>query len=144
MIVQSTRFGDIDVSKDRLIDFGDGLLGFPDSKSFILVEIEDDPYYFWFQSTTEAQLAFLVARPWDFFPDYEIDVPDDIVACLGLEDPAHSEVFLLLTVQTDGDRPTGVTANLLGPVVVNSENRRASQVVQHSSDYSAREPLGAN
>ncbi len=144
MIVQSTRFGEIDVSEDRVIDFGDGLLGFPESTSFILVEIEDDPYYFWFQSVTEAELAFLVTRPWDFYPDYEIDVPDDTVAGLGLEDPAHSEVFLLLTVQTNGAEATGITANLLGPLVVNTENRRASQVVQHSTDYSTREPLGAS
>lgn len=141
MIVESTRFGPLDLPDDRIIDFGPGLLGFPESGSYCVVEIEGDADYFWFQSTDVPELAFLATRPWDFFPDYEIDVPEETLTQIGLDDPADSEVFLLLTVQREGDESTAITANLLGPVVVNTETHRARQLVLDNTRYGTREPL---
>jgi len=142
MKVESSRFGEMNVHDDSPIDFGDGLLGFRESQFFVVVEIEDDPYYFWLQSTDEPEVAFLLTRPWDFFPDYEIDVPDDVQTQLELDDPTDSEIFLLLTVQLDGDQPAGITANLLGPIVVNTRLKRARQIVLSGAEYSTHEPLG--
>ena len=143
MIVTSTRFGTLDVPDDRAIDFGPGLLGFPDGRRYVLVEIEDDEDYFWIQSVELAEIAFLCIRPWDFFPDYELDVPDDIQEQIDLHDPVDSEVFLLLTTHHDGEELVDITANLLGPIILNSGNLQARQVVLNSSEYSTREPLAA-
>jgi flagellar assembly factor FliW len=69
MRVTSSRFGEMDVRDDAPIDFGGGLLGFASSTSYVVVEIEDDDYYFWLQSVEEPEVAFLATVPWDFFPD---------------------------------------------------------------------------
>lgn len=143
MIVTSTRFGSLDISEDRAIDFGPGILGFPDGQRYVLVEIEDDEDYFWIQSVEIDDVAFLCIRPWDFFPDYELDVPDDVQEQIELLDPADSEVFLLLTTHHEDDELVDITANLLGPIILNSSNRRARQVVLNNSEYSTREPLVA-
>jgi flagellar assembly factor FliW len=45
-----------------------------------------------------------------------------------------------LTVRTD---PAGVTANLLGPLVINNRTGRGRQLVLSTSDYSARHPVVA-
>ncbi len=131
----------MDVRDDAPIDFGGGLLGFASSTSYVVVEIEDDDYYFWLQSVEEPEVAFLATVPWDFFPDYEIDVPDVVQEELGLDDPADSEIFLLLSVQLEGDQPVGITANLLGPIVVNKNLKRARQIVLDGARYSTQEPL---
>jgi flagellar assembly factor FliW len=141
MRVTSSRFGEMDVRDDAPIDFGGGLLGFASSTSYVVVEIEDDDYYFWLQSVEEPEVAFLATVPWDFFPDYEIDVPDVVQEELGLDDPADSEIFLLLSVQLEGDQPVGITANLLGPIVVNKNLKRARQIVLDGARYSTQEPL---
>jgi flagellar assembly factor FliW len=60
---------------------------------------------------------------------------------LGLDDPADSEIFLLLSVQLEGDQPVGITANLLGPIVVNKNLKRARQIVLDGARYSTQEPL---
>ena len=144
MIVQSTRFGTLETTPDRALNFEAGLLGFPDTRSFYVVEISGEDHYFWLQSGELPELAFLMTRPWGFFPDYEIDVPDDVQEQLGLEDPAHSEVFLFLTVSRDeNDEPAEITANLLGPIVVNTKTRKACQVVLDDSSYGTRQPLVA-
>lgn len=143
VIVTSTRFGSLDISEDRAIDFGPGILGFPDGQRYVLVEIEDDEDYFWIQSVEIDDVAFLCIRPWDFFPDYELDVPDDVQEQIELHDPADSEVFLLLTTHHEDDELVDITANLLGPIILNSSNRRARQVVLNNSEYSTRQPLVA-
>ncbi len=143
VIVESTRFGTLDVDDARVLDLGPGLMGVPGSERVVLVEIEDDDHYFWLQSADEPDLAFLATRPWDFFPDYELDVPDDVQRDLDLDDPADCEVFVVLTVQREGDEAIGLTANLLGPIVMNATNRTGRQVVLNNSDYTTKEPLAA-
>ncbi len=143
MIVTSTRFGSLDIPDERAIDFGPGILGFPDSQRYVLVEIEDDEDYFWIQSVEVDDVAFLCIRPWDFFPDYELDVSDDVQEQIELHDPVDSEVFLLLTTHHEDDELVDITANLLGPIILNSSNRKARQVVLNNSEYTTREPLVA-
>jgi len=143
VIVTSTRFGSLDVPDERALDFGPGILGFPESQRYVLVEIEDDDDYFWIQSVEVDDVAFLCIRPWDFFPDYELDVPDDVQEQIDLHDPADSEVFLLLTTHHEGDELVDITANLLGPIILNTSNRKARQVVLNNSEYTTREPLVA-
>lgn len=141
MIVTSTRFGTIDVPDDKAFDLGPGLLGFPDGKRYIVIEIEDDDVYFWLQSVEIPDLAFLAIRPWEFFPDYELDVPEGAQEEIELTDPVESEVFVLLTTHHEGDDLVDITANLLGPIVVNTSNRKGRQLVLSSDEYSTREPL---
>ncbi len=143
MIVTSTRFGSLDIPDERAIDFGPGILGFPDSQRYVLVEIEDDEDYFWIQSVEIDDVAFLCIRPWDFFPDYELDVSDDVQEQIELHDPVDSEVFLLLTTHHEDEELIDITANLLGPIILNSSNRKARQVVLNNSEYTTREPLVA-
>ena len=144
VIVTSTRFGTLDVPDDRAIDFGPGLLGFPEGHHYVLVEIEDDEDYFWIQCVELEDVAFLCIRPWDFFPEYELDVPDDVQEQIGLHDPVDSEVFLLLTTHHEGEELIDITANLLGPIILNSSTLEARQVVLNTTEYSTREPLVAS
>ena len=142
MIVESTRFGTLELTSDQAIDFGAGLLGFPDSCTYVLIELPDDDDYLWLQSVDQPELAFLVTRPWGFFPDYEIDVPDAVTAEIELDSPVDSDVFLLLTVhRTEDEEASSLTANLLGPIVINTRMRLARQVVLENETYGTREPL---
>lgn len=140
MLVESTRFGSFEVDAGRSLTFDDPLLGFPRSSTYVVVEVEDTPYV-WLQSVEEPEVAFLAVSPFLFFPDYTIDLPDQAEEALGITDPAQVEVLALLTVHRMGDDPVNITANLLGPVVVNTDSRKARQVVLDRSGYSTREPL---
>lgn len=140
--VESSRFGTFEVDEDRVLHLDTGLLGIPDSTGYVLVETEDRTY-FWLQSIDEPDVAFLATTPWDFFPDYELVVGDDELDALALRRPEDAEVFLLLTVHRDGDQVRDITANLLGPVVVNTTTRRARQLVLDRSSYSTQASLVA-
>lgn len=144
VLVTSTRFGRFEVDDERVLHVPGGLLGLPSSTGYVLVETgDDDSPYFWLQSVDESEVAFLATTPWSFFPDYELIIDDDELEALALRQPEDAEVFLLLTVHRDGEQVSDITANLLGPVVVNTATRRARQLVLDRSDYTTRMSLVA-
>lgn len=138
MLIESERLGSVEVDEDKVMTFADGLLGFPDARRFALVDASDDGTYFWLQSLDDPTLAFLAAVPWAFFPDYEPELSRSDQEDLAISDPSEVMVLCLLTITEDA-----VTANLLGPLVVNAETRQGRQIVLDDSDYSARVPLAA-
>jgi len=142
MLVESTRFGSFEVDNDRTLRFGESLLGFPDSKTYVLIEVEDTSY-FWLQSADEPSVAFLTTSPFAFFPDYDLEMGEEEQRALNVDDVSQIEVLVLLTIHRVADEPQTITANLLGPIVVNIESRQACQLVLDDTEYSTRELVGA-
>ena len=138
MLVASTRLGDLDIDETTVLDFPDGLLGFGESRRFALVDTHDTGVYFWLQSLDDSGLAFLTVAPWAFFPDYEPVLPEADRLALGLEDVSDALVLCLLTVDRAS---TTITANLLGPLVINGATKVGRQVVLTDSGHSTRAPL---
>jgi flagellar assembly factor FliW len=142
MQVRSTRFGTFEVDESRALEFAQGLLGFPDSSTYVVIEVEDSPY-FWLQSVDEEDVAFLATSPFVFFPGYDLELGDEEQKSLDVDNPEQVEVLTLLTVHRAGEQPESITANLLGPIVVNTESRKALQLVLDNPDYTTRVPLVA-
>lgn len=142
MIIQTTRFGEIEVQEEMMITFPDGILGFMDSKKYVLIDHGQDSPVRWLQAISDPDLAFVVMDPFLFKPDYNASVPPEEVAPLGAQDIRH---LLLLTIITiPSGQPEQMTANLKGPIVINLENRLAKQVVLYDSVYSTRFPVYEN
>lgn len=140
MEIATSRFGIVEVDEDRVLYFPKGLLGFPDARRFALLNGGEGNYFFWLQCADDPTLAFVVADPATFVPHYTLPLRQETAADLDL--PAEGDV----TGQTQsfvicnrvGEWLTG---NLLGPVLVNLENRRAVQVVLTEKKWSTRQPL---
>ena len=62
--VPSSRFGDLEVPADSVIEFPGGIIGFPSAKSFIM--LEHKPPFSWLQSTQDPDLAFVVVDGFEF------------------------------------------------------------------------------
>ncbi|MGB5760578.1 MAG: flagellar assembly protein FliW [Acidimicrobiales bacterium] len=142
MQVRSSRFGDFEVDAGRALTFAQSLLGFPESTTYVVVEVEETPYI-WLQSVDEPDVAFLATSPFLFFPDYDLELGDEEQRTLDIDDVSKVEVLTLLTVHRAGETPETITANLLGPIVVNTESRLALQLVLDNPGYSTRVPLVA-
>lgn len=142
MHVRSSRFGDFEVEASRALNFSQTLLGFPQSTTYVVIEVEDTPYL-WLQSADEPDVAFLATSPFLFFPDYDLVLGEEEQQTLDVSDESQVEVLTLLTVHRAGETPETITANLLGPIVVNTESREALQLVLDNTEYSTRVPLGS-
>jgi flagellar assembly factor FliW len=139
VLVRSDRLGDLEIPDDKVLTFPEGLVGFPGDTRFVMVEIEDGGSYRWLQSADDPALSFLTVIPWRFFPDYEPEVDDQTSHELGLRQASDAIVLCVVTVRDDSPDP--VTANLLGPLVINAVSRVGRQVVLAESAYPTRAAL---
>jgi len=136
MLIQTTRFGPLDVDDEKIMTFKDGLLGFPKHRRFALIQTAPDPAFFWLQSVDDPDLAFVVCDPLLFVPDYQVPIRQDDVAALGLRDLNDCQVLVIVN-KVNGD----LTANLLGPLVVGAHSLLAKQLVLSDKRYGTRHRL---
>ena len=142
MQVSSSRFGVLDATEDQLITIDGGLLGFPDAVRFVRLPVDDAEGWQWLQSVNDGDLAFLVISAFRFFPDYDIELPDGEVKALELDDPSDADVLALVTIRhTDEGGIASVTANLLGPLVINHRTGVGRQVVLSDSQHLSLIPI---
>ncbi len=136
MIIQSSRFGALEVDGDRLITFEHGVLGFPNEKRYALIQTGEGSGFYWLQAVDRSDLAFVVCDPRLFVPDYCVPVKLDELSQIHLTDPTTAQVFIIVN-KVDSI----LTGNLQGPLVVNVETREARQLVLSDRRYSTRHPL---
>jgi flagellar assembly factor FliW len=123
-----------------VIDLVRPMPGFPEDRRFALVDLDGSGGLCSMRSLDNEDLRFLVAPPGLFFPDYAPEIDDGTVADL---DIASAEDVIVLVVVNAGESLLSSTANLLAPVVLNTANRRACQVVLEDADLQVSVPLVA-
>ena len=136
MIIQTSRFGPLEVDENRLIHFPRGILGFPDQRNYALIQTAEQSGFYWLQAVDRPDLAFVVCDPRLFVPDYVVPVKVEELSQIGLMDPSTAQVFIIVNKVE-----TLLTGNLQGPLVVNVESRMARQLVLSDRRYSTRHPL---
>jgi flagellar assembly factor FliW len=121
------------------LHFRAGLPGFPGERRFALVRwgTTEGPYSV-LVDLADTDTRFLVTPPGIFFPHYEVELDDQTVAQLNLQD---ADEVLILMIVTLGERPEDATANLLGPVVINTRTREGLQAVLPDNGWSTKVPL---
>ena len=127
------------VEEIPVIEMVEAMPGFPDRTRFALVRLDEDGVLCSLRSVEDPELRFLVVPPTVFFPDYAPELDDSVVDALRVE---RAEDVLVLVVVNPGEQASSATANLLAPVVVNTVNRKATQVVL-GEDLPVRAPLVA-
>lgn len=141
MKLTTTRFGTIDIEEEQVIFMPSGMIGFPEEKRFVLLRHEEGSPFFWLQSVENDSLAFVLTDPLWFQPDYDIEISPEDTERLEL-DRASEGIQTLVVVSIHPSNGTSeITANLLGPIVINLRNRLAKQIVLYRSPYSHRHPV---
>lgn len=135
MTIASDLLGPLEAEQDELFKFPQGLFGFPDCSSFVLLGAEREGLY-WLQSAEFSSLAFLLVDPFPFFPGYAVDLTDADMADLGVQGP--DEVSILAIVTLPGSIEDSPTANLQGPLALNMRTRTARQIVLEADEVGTR------
>jgi flagellar assembly factor FliW len=139
MILRSRIVGEIQVEEGSILYLPDGLLGFEDLKRYILAEVEEFLPFLWLISVDEPEIGFAISDPQLFFaPRYELTLGDADKDVLDLQTGDTISVFVIVSITEAGRR---ITANLKGPVVLNTRNRLGKQLVVYSPSYSIRQGL---
>ncbi len=136
--VPTSRFGEIVVDLSKKIDIIGGLLGFPDSTRYIVLDHEQDSPFKWLQSLDEGEVAFVICDPLSFFPEYRIQVRKDELTNMKADSVEDFVIFVILSLHGDVN---DMTANLQGPIIVNAKYRVGRQIVLKDSGYQTRHKL---
>ena len=136
LLIDTSRFGQLEVNRDRLIVFEEGILGFPSQHEYALIQTGEGSGFYWLQSVDARELAFVVCDPRLFVTDYQVSLKVEDLERIGINDPQEGQVFVI--VNKVGDLLTG---NLQGPLVVNVASRKARQLVLSDKRYATRQPL---
>ncbi len=138
MVIQTTRFGAVQLQADDVIDFPEGILGFNDLRKFVLLDDPNDEIFAWLQSCEVPQIAFPVLEPELFTSNYSIVLTKHDLESIG--NPEKTRAFSIITIPDDA---TQMTANLKAPVVINIAKRQARQIVLQDNNLAIREPIFA-
>lgn len=139
MKITTKLFGEIEVDEDKLIKFPQGIVGFPDLTDFLLVhDSESEGGIRWMQSIQEPAFAMPVIDPLIVMPDYNPSIEDDLLSPLGEVNDDNTLVLVTITVPHEIEK---MTVNLKAPIIINGENRKASQIITDDEKYIVKFPI---
>jgi flagellar assembly factor FliW len=138
MILSTTRFGDIEIPDDKIITMPKPVLGFEQLRRYCIIEREDCEPFLWYQSVDDANVAFMIVNPLVFCPDYRIEVNPRELDELKIADVGTVETYAIVTIPKN---PADISINLQGPILINTANRLAKQLVLVNSNYRIKHRL---
>ena len=139
MILNTAKFGEIDIEENRIFNFVLPIIGFNDLTKFIILDPSKDTLFKWLQSVEDPSLAFPIISVAALDYDYSVDLADGVVKSLFIKNPESILVMNITSIPQDN--PRGTTINLLAPLIFNLDNLTAGQVVLSGSGYDISYPM---
>ena len=87
---------------------------------------------------TEKGLAFPIVNPFRVAEDYNPTVEDALLEPLGVFETEDLAVFLIATVPGDVKK---ASVNMKAPLLINTKNRQAMQIIVENEDYEIKHML---
>lgn len=136
MTITTKIFGEVTIEDDKIMHFDKGIVGFSDLTDFTLIynnedEVEQSPIR-WLQSIQEPGFAMPVMDPMVVKPDYNPTISEELLTGLGEINENNLLVMTTVTVPSDIKK---LTTNLMAPIIVNTENLKACQVILEGEEY---------
>ena len=123
MVAETRLFGTVDIAEDKILEFPMGLIGFENLKKFAIIYDSD--------REERSKISWLQSMEDDYGPIVE----DELMKNIG--DPADADILMFVTLSIPSDL-TKMTANLKAPIIINTEGRKAIQVIVENEDYKVK------
>lgn len=123
MKLKNKQFGEVEFTQDNVLEFKNGLLGFEELKSYLLIKTDND-LFFWLNSIDQHEVAF---------PLIGLRLIDD-----SYPQKEDKEAFGIVTL---GKEPAKTTVNLKAPVYINQEKKEGFQTIIDQDKYSVNYKL---
>ena len=138
MLINTIRFGQVEIDGSKLIKFEEGIPGLEEYHEYALLQFEDSYPIMWLQSTEDRGVCLPVLDTFAVIEEYVFDIDDADVKELNLDGPEDLYVASVLVIPEDIRK---MTANLAAPIVINTATGRAKQIIIGGSEYNVRAPV---
>ena len=92
--------------RDKIIQFPNGLPGFPTSREFIMAQKPEERPFAWMQSVSDPDLVFAVVDAYAWVKDFMLEVDDSELTDMGSVDPLDYAVYFILRIQQQDSHTT--------------------------------------
>src|SRR5262249_53294282 len=116
--VVSRRFGVLEVSEKRVLDFSEGLVGFPRERRIAVLEHGPGSPFCWLPSLADPELTSAAADPARIVHGYHVPT-GEAASALGSQ-PSEVELLALVAIPSD---PRHMTINLVAPIAIDWKRR---------------------
>ncbi len=137
VILESSRFGQVEIEPEAVIEFPAGLIGLGGSRYALLAD-EEEATFLWLHSLDDPGLALPVTTPFAFFTSYEVVLSDAEAERIGITDPADADVYV--TVRA-AEKLEDFMVSLRAPILIS--RGRGYQVINEADEAPVRAPLFA-
>jgi flagellar assembly factor FliW len=131
----TSKFGQIAFEEKEILFLPKGILGYSQLSKYVIIEKDEYEPFKWLQSVEESDIAFVIVDPTFFFPDYKLELHEKELEELNFQQMKELSPYVIVTVPPDHSQ---TSADLLGPLVINSKKRIAKQVVMPDSPYTTK------
>ena len=142
MKIETAQFGKIQIEEDKIITMPAGMPGFPGRKRFIILEHKETQPFYWYQCAEDPALAFVIINPYLFKPDYSVDLKPTLKEMSWEAEVEESlKLYVVVNTSTSNGATDKITANLIGPLLINTQRCEAVQMFIHNNLYSHKYPI---
>ncbi len=131
-------FENLVYSEEDIITFPDGIPGFDDFTQYVIAKPEDHAPFEWLVSIKDKSLRFVIINPLLVDEKYNPNLSKDQLSCLNFENDKEIGLYVIVTLK---DNLSESTANMIGPIFINTTTRQAKQIVLDDKDLSVRHPV---
>ena len=143
MIIENTRFGTMEINDEKIITMVRSIPGFSGRDRYIILNREESNPFLWYQCVDDSQLAFVLLNPYLVEPDYSVDLKA-ILSEISWEQEEEKNLAVFVIVNVPPGAPDKMTANLMAPIIINTERLEAVQMICQDSPYSHQYPIYKN
>ena len=130
--------GEVVIDSKNIIKFEHGIPGFEDEKEFILLPIEENSVFQVLQSVQTEGLAFIITSPYAVTYNYNFELNEGTLKALDIKSENEVAVFGIVSLK---ETLANSTLNLKAPIVLNTTNKKAKQVILDNEAYTIRHQL---
>ncbi|WP_280158334.1 flagellar assembly protein FliW [Priestia megaterium] len=138
MKISTSYHGDIEIDNQQTLTFNQGIPGFLEETEFVILPLPEAEAFQVLQSIQTKELAFIITDPFQFFLDYDFQLEPQEIEKLQLQQAEDAAVYVLLTMSDSVEK---IMANLQAPVIINTKQQLAKQVILMNTAYETKHRL---
>lgn len=132
MVLETTRFGALEINPEDVITFTQPIIGFQEFRRFVVLPGPDASMVKWLQSVDSGDLAFIIMDPRHVVADYDVKLDEHELSELAVNRSEELDLYTLVVVPKD---PSQVRTNLKAPIAINRKQRLGKQTILERSNY---------
>ena len=135
MEIETPKLGKLTYDPKEVIEFPEGLYGFEEYNRYLYVEGQDDTLFSYLQCLDNTEITFIVANPRQIVKNYMLTVSENEMNGLDMRCEEDLLDYVIITIP---DNIEEMSANLLGPIIINKKTKIGKQAISLNPNYTTK------